>query len=124
MKEGDLKRISILLEQVKMKNNSVIIDYDIRGWGKENEKSIQKKYKTSIIIGLHKSFPQDAPDKKIGAYASRYNCDILTSDKTAHVEYFKNKVISSVEIHNYAYYKKASKPIYLIKFKKKRLAIK
>ena len=25
-----------------MKNNKVIIDYDIRGWGKENEKSIKK----------------------------------------------------------------------------------
>jgi hypothetical protein len=102
-----------------MKNNSVIIDYDIRGWGNDNEKSIQKKYKMLIIVGIHKSFPQDAPDKKIGAYANRYKCDILTSDKTAHVEYFKNKAISSVEIQNYAYDKKASKPIYLIKLKKK-----
>jgi len=43
-----------------MKNSKVIIDYDIRGWGKENEKSIQKKYKTLIIVGIHKVFPQDA----------------------------------------------------------------
>lgn len=99
-------------------NNAVIIDYDIRGWGDKNEKSIKKKYKTLIIVGIHKSFPQDAPDKKIGAYANRYKCDILTSDKTAHVEYFKNKSISSVEIRNYAYDKKASKPIYLIKLRK------
>ena len=103
----------------RMKNTKVIIDYDIRGWGKENEKSIKKKYKTLIIVGDHKTFPQDALDKKIGAYASRYKCDILTADKTAHVEYFKNKVIQSVEIHRYAYYKKGSKPIYLIKLKKK-----
>ena len=103
-----------------MKNTKVIIDYDIRGWGKDSEKSIQKKYKTLIIIGIHKAFPQDAPDKKIGAYASRYKCDILTSDKTAYVEYFKNKVISSVEIHRYDYYKKGKKPIYLIKIKKEK----
>ena len=102
-----------------MKNNKVIIDYDISGWGKENEKSIKKKYKTLIIVGDHKAFPQDAPDKKIGAYANRYKCDILTSDKTAFDEYFKNKIIQSVEIHRYASYKKASKPIYLIKLKKK-----
>jgi len=102
-----------------MKNSKVIIDYDIRGWGKENEKSIHKKYRTLIIVGIHKAFPQDAPDKKIGAYASRYKCDILTSDKTAHVEYFKNKVIQYVEIHKHAYDKKGSKPIYLIKLKKK-----
>ena len=102
-----------------MKNNKVIIDYDIRGWGKENEKLIKKKYKTLIIVGIHKVFPQDVPDKKIGAYASRYKCDILTSDNTAHVEYFKNKIIQSVKIQNYSYYKKGSKPIYLIKLKKK-----
>ena len=102
-----------------MKNSKVIIDYDIRGWGKENEQLIHKKYNTLIIVGKHKAFPQDAPDKKIGAYASRYKCDILTSDKTAHVEYFKNKIIRSVEIQNYSYYKKGAKPIYLIKLKKK-----
>jgi len=102
-----------------MKNSKVIIDYDIRGWGKENEKSIHKKYKTLIIVGIHKAFPQDVPDKRIGAYASRYKCDILTSDKKAYDEYFKNKIIQSVEIHKYASYKKASKPIYLIKLMKK-----
>jgi len=102
-----------------MKNSKVIIDYDIRGWGKENEKLIHKKYKTLIIVGKHKALPSDAPDKKIGAYANRYKCDILTSDKTAFDEYFKNKIIQSVEIHRYASYKKASKPIYLIKLKKK-----
>jgi len=104
---------------LKNKNSKVIVDYDIRGWGKENEQLIHKKYKTLIIVGIHKALPQNATDKKIGAYANRYKCDILTSDKTAYVEYFKNKIIQSVEIHKYASYKKATKPIYLIKLKKK-----
>ena len=102
-----------------MKNSKVIIDYDVQGWGKKNEQLIHKKYKTLIIVWSHKAFPQNIPDTKIGAYANRYKCDILTSDKTAYVEYFKNKIVQSVEIHKYASYKKASKPIYLIKFGKK-----
>jgi len=102
-----------------MKNSKVIIDYDIRGWGEKNKKSIHKKYKTLIIVGIQKGLLSNASDKKIGAYANRYKCDILTSDKTAYVEYFKNRIIQLVEIHKFASYKKASKPIYLIKLKKR-----
>lgn len=101
-----------------MKTDKIIIDYDIRGWAKDNEKIITKKYKNLVVVGIHKSLPQDASDKKIGAYANRYHCDILTSDKTAYVDYFKNKAIQSVEINKFASYQKGSKPIYLIKIKK------
>jgi len=101
-----------------MKKERVVIDYDIRGWAKENEQLIHKKYKKLIIVGIHKALSQNAGDKKIGAYANRYKCDVLTSDKTAFVDYFKNKVIQSVEIHKYASYKKGTRPIYLIKIKK------
>ena len=101
-----------------MKTSKVVIDYDIRGWAKDNEKLITKKYKNLVVVGIHKSLTQDSSDKKIGAYANRYKCDILTSDKTAYVDYFKNKTIQTVEIHKFASYQKGTRPIYLVKIKK------
>ena len=98
-----------------MKINKVVIDYDIRGWAKEKEKYISKKYKKLIIVGSEKALPMKSDDKKIGAYSYRNNCDILTADKTAYVEYFKNKKIKSVNITQFALYKKGDKPIYLVR---------
>ena len=101
-----------------MKINKVVIDYDVRGWAKKKEKLLLKKYKKLVIVGVEKALPMKSKDKKIGAYSYRYNCDILTADKTAYVDYFKNRKIKSVNISKFALYRKGKKPIYLVSIKK------
>jgi len=97
-----------------MKISKVVIDYDARGWGKAKENELLKKYKKLINVGATKALPKGASDKKIGAYSYRYKCDILTADKTAYVDYFKNKKIKSVKITQFDLYKKGRRPIYLV----------
>jgi|APSaa5957512535_1039671.scaffolds.fasta_scaffold50035_2 hypothetical protein len=101
-----------------MKQDKVIIDYDIRGWAKDNESKIAKKYNKLIIVGEAKALSSKSSDKKIGAYAYRYNCDVLTADNTAYVEFFKNKSIKSANIVQFDLWERGNRPIYLVRMLK------
>jgi len=102
-----------------MKREKVIIDYNIRGWAEENESKIYKLYKKQIIVGEAKALPQNSKDEKVGAYAYRYGCDILTADNRAYVHYFKNKSVKFVKINPLDISTKGNQIIYIVRLLKK-----
>ena len=91
----------------------IIIDKDILGWGDEHEKELNGKYEQVLQVGKHSDLPQRNTDETNAIYCKQNNCDLLTGDRTAHLQFFKAG-IKKVTISQYDYWHKGDKPIYLI----------
>lgn len=94
--------------------DTVVIDKDILGWGKEHEEELLKQYEKVLKVGIHPELPQRSFDDKVASYCKNNNCDLLTGDQKAYSHYF-DVGIRTIQITRYAWYKEGDRPVYLIK---------
>jgi len=93
----------------------VLIDNDIHGWRKEDEKNIGELYDKIEHVGSIPELPADSKDEKIGGYCLEHDYDLFTADKEAHVKFFRDARITSIQITKFSTYTTGNRPIYLLK---------
>ncbi len=95
----------------------VVVDKDILGWADEHLKDLQKNYDRILQVGKHPDLPQRSFDEVVAAYCQKNDCDLVTGDARSYTHFF-DVGIKSVHISRHDYWKKADKPIYLIRIEK------
>ena len=80
---------------------SVLIDYQIKGWAKKNERQIAGDYSDILYVGEQPSPASDNSDSVLASFCMANNCDLLTSDKRAYVPWLEQGA-SEVRISRFA----------------------
>lgn len=70
--------------------DTVVIDYQLRGWAKNSEEKIKQTYKNIKYVGEPPNPPSDASDSTIALHCRENKCDMLTSDKSAYTTWLDN----------------------------------
>lgn len=95
----------------------VVIDKDLIGWAGKHEDELSKIYAKVVKVGIDVDLPQRKRDDEIASYCKDNNCDLLTADTEAYMNFFDIGV-KALEIARYDHDEKADKHIYLIKITK------
>ena len=66
-------------------STSVLVDYQIKGWGTKNEEQIRQAYTDVKYVGESPNLPSDCSDHVIASYCLDNDCDLLTHDKKAYI---------------------------------------
>lgn len=91
-------------------NTSVLVDYQAKGWGTNNEEQIRQTYTDIKYVGESPNLPSDCSDHIIAAYCLDNYCDLLTQDKKAHIPWLEQ---GADKVH-ISIFSRGSQTIYLV----------
>ncbi len=97
-----------------MNAKTVVIDYDILGWGNDHEEELRKRYEKIVKVGSEPGLERRKPDVVLASYCKKNDCDLLTGDLKAYQHYFDAEV-KTVQISRYDWWGGgADKAVFLI----------
>jgi len=91
-----------------------VIDEDIRGWFMNYNRGHLEGYGKTFTAGTNGDLPWLDSDEKIATFCKEINCDLFTSDKKSHTNYFEAK-IKTIQITKYAQWRDGKRPIFMIR---------
>ena len=94
-----------------MKN--VLIDQNCKWLVNEDSKKYLKDYERIFIVGI--DLKQRDYDEVLATFCMINDCELLTADSKAYVNFYSEKKIKNVQISEFVYEDKADRPIYLVK---------
>ncbi len=92
---------------------NVLIDQNCKWLSNEDSKKHLENYDKKFIVGI--DLKQRDHDETLAAFCKDHDCDLLTSDKTAYIHFFREKKINTVQLSEFIYEDKADRPIYLVR---------
>ena len=95
--------------------NDVLIDYQLKGWAKDNEQQIKKDYPNIHYVGEEPNPSASSSDSMLASFCKKHACDLLTCDKEAYAPMLEDRGTKSVQISAYGMNGSSGQQIYAVR---------
>ena len=97
-------------------NDTVLIDYQIKGWALKNESLIRERYSEVRYVGDPPNPKANGSDSAMTRFCMDNNCDLLTSDKRAYAPLLEEWGAGEVRISLFNKKVQSGFHVYLVKY--------
>ena len=95
--------------------DSVLIDFQIKGWAMKNELQIKRDYTEIHYVGEAPNTSTSSSDSALASFCKANGCDMLTSDKKAYAPMLEEHEIGAVRISIYDMNEQSGQHVYRIR---------
>ena len=95
-------------------SDTVLIDYQMKGWALKNESLIRERYSEVRYVGEPSNPKMDSSDSVVTRFCMDHNCDLLTSDKKAYVPLLEEWEVKEVRISLFGETEQSTQHVYLV----------
>lgn len=95
-------------------SDTVLIDYQIRGWASKNESLIRKQYSEVRYVGDPLNPKMNSSDSVVTRFCRDNSCDLLTSDKKAYVPLLEEWGVGEVRISLFDENERSTQHVYRV----------
>ena len=95
--------------------HKILIDYNKKGWARDNESRIREDYPEIHYADEMPSLSAASPDSVIALFCITNGYDLLTSDKRAYASLLQNRSVNAIQISIYDTDEKSGQQVYLMK---------
>lgn len=95
-------------------SDTVLIDYQIRGWASKNESLIRERYSEVRYVGDPSNPKMNSSDSAVTRFCMDNDCDLLTSDKKAYAPLLEEWGAGEVRIALFGESKQSTQHVYRV----------
>ena len=95
--------------------HKILIDYNKKGWARDNESRIREDYPEIHYVDKIPSLSASSHDSVIALFCITNGYDLLTSDKRAYASLLQNRSVNAIQISIYDTDEKSGQQVYLVK---------
>lgn len=96
-------------------SDSVLVDYQSKGWVKKNESRIKRDYSKIYYVGEPPNPSASSSDSVLASFCETNGCDMLTSDKKAYAPLLEERGVKEVRISIFGMNEQSGQHVYRVR---------